>query len=544
MKRLIALLSICLILFGALQSTVISANAQENTAAAAETTDDAPRSYCDVPLYLQNDYPDVPYGSGTIATCGCSVTSLAMVATYLTGNTYLPDELAGYFVEYDTPNLMDKLEHMSDMLQLPWEKAGNVNDALNAVKDGKVVIALMGSNSLFTTGQHFIVWADVNEEGKILVNDPNASNYALWNLKNAFVNGFSEGSLLCGYKGAWIYDPAEMPEEPFVYTDSVEETVGETEPTHSSVARTHCEMPLYLQNDYPNVRYGAGSIATSGCSVTSLAMVSTYLTGHTYLPDELADYFSDYNSINHMDKLEYMSDQLQLPWERAENFHVAMKALQEGKIVIALMESDSLFTDGQHFIVWAGINEDGKIWVNDPNAQNYELWNLKSAFRKGFTEGDLCLGYSGGWIYDPDAMPEEPFIYTEEKVEVECRYPGVELTLEEQHLLAKMVWVEAQGEPFEGQQAVAEVVLNRLVSEGFPNTIKGIIYAENQFRSTAFLDTAEPYNIQYEAIERALEGPYVLPEDVVFFATYPVNENVWGRIGGHVFCHQTTASEK
>ena len=35
------------------------------------------------------------------------------------------------------------------------------------------------------------------------------------------------------------------------------------------------EIPLYYQTDYPDMRYGAGSIATSGCSVTSLAMVAT-----------------------------------------------------------------------------------------------------------------------------------------------------------------------------------------------------------------------------------------------------------------------------
>ena len=302
-------------------------------------------------------------------------------------------------------------------------------------------------------------------------------------------------------------------------------------------ARLH-DVPLYYQTDYPNIRYGSGSIATSGCSVTSLAMVATYMTGHTYMPDELADYFSDYNSINHIDKLEYMSDMLQLPWERAENFHVAMNALKEGKIVIALMDGRSLFTNGQHFIIWTGINENGKIMVNDPNEKNYSLWNLEKAFTNGFDEGDLCYGYSGAWIYDPDAMPEEPFVYIEEKANVVCRYPGVELTLEEQNLLARMVWVEAQGESFEGQQAVAEVVLNRLVADGFQNSIRSVIYAENQFRSAAFLEDAEPVSIQYEAIERALEGPYVLPIDVVYFATYPVNDSVWGKIGGHVFCYQ------
>ena len=185
-----------------------------------------------------------------------------------------------------------------------------------------------------------------------------------------------------------------------------------------------------------------------------------------------------------------------------------------------------------------GINEDGKIMVHDPNEANYSLWNLKNAFINGFKEGDICYGYSGGWIYDPEAMPEEPFIYTEAQPETESRYPDIDLTLEEENLLARMIWVEAQGERFEGQQAVAEVVLNRMVSDGFQNTIKGVIYAENQFRSVPYLDDAEPTSIQYEAIERALEGPNILPEDVYYFATYPVNGRIWGKIGGHIFCYQ------
>ena len=85
---------------------------------------------------------------------------------------------------------------------------------------------------------------------------------------------------------------------------------------------------------------------------------------------------------------------------------------------------------------------------------------------------------------------------------------------------------------------MAEVVLNRMASANFGNTLKGIIYGEGQFRSVPYLETAEPYQAQYEAIERAIYGPYVLPEDVVHFATYPTNENVWGQIGGHIFCYE------
>lgn len=296
------------------------------------------------------------------------------------------------------------------------------------------------------------------------------------------------------------------------------------------------EIPLYYQTDYPNDLYGTGSLANNGCSITCLAMVASYLTDHEYMPDELAGYFGG-KAENNVERLEYASDALQLPYEARLNFHETIDGLKEGKVAIVLMESESIFTESQHFIVLEGFNEEGKIMVHDPYEPNYSHWQLKNAFVNGFKEGDILCGFSGGWLYDKSAMPEDPFIYKEEKVEVECRYPDVELTYEEKVLLARMVWVEAQGESAEGQQAVAEVVLNRLVSEDFPDTIKGVIYSEGQFRSTPKLGEAVPSQAQFEAVEQALEGPYVLPIDVVFFATYPVNKNVWGEIGGHIFCY-------
>ena len=51
-------------------------------------------------------------------------------------------------------------------------------------------------------------------------------------------------------------------------------------------------------------------------------------------------------------------------------------------------------------------------------------------------------------------MPEEPFIYYEEEPERgEPRYADIELSQDDIKLLAKVVWVEAQGECAEGQQA-------------------------------------------------------------------------------------------
>ncbi len=48
-------------------------------------------------------------------------------------------------------------------------------------------------------------------------------------------------------------------------------------------------------------------------------------------------------------------------------------------------------------------------------------------------------------------------------------------------LLAKLVYGEARGESYKGQVAVAAVVLNRVASSEFPNTISGVIYQKNAF---------------------------------------------------------------
>lgn len=338
--------------------------------------------------------------------------------------------------------------------------------------------------------------------------------------------------------------PASETEATEVVTDPTTETAPEliTEATmeqtehYTEAAELRRDVPLYYQTDYPDTRYGYGTVASSGCGITCLAMAATYLTGHPYYPDELAGYFGGHGE-NNMQRLEYGSTQLQLPWTKARDFRDVMAALREGNIVIALMGSESIFTDSQHFILLTGLTEDDKILVNDPYAPNYQNWLLKNAFEVGFSEGDILCGFSGGWIYDVEAMPEEPFIYTDTRDVVVTRYPEIHLTWQEQQLLAKVIWVEARGESLEGQQAVAEVIFNRMVSEDFPNTLAEVVYAEGQFPSVSLLDSAIPSQMQYEAFDNALTRTPILPMDVVYFATTPKTNSVWGQIGGHVFCY-------
>lgn len=325
---------------------------------------------------------------------------------------------------------------------------------------------------------------------------------------------------------------------PSIVTEDISRT-GRPDPKLAEQKRQeYVSIPQYYQTDYPDVMYGAGTIETSGCGIVSISMVASYLTGYEYLPDELAYYFGG-RASNNMARMECAADTLGIPYEKPENVDYTIAELKKGKCAIILVHSPSPFTQSQHFIVATGMTEDGKIMINDPYGPNYEKWDLKEGFITGFTESYLRTGYEGAWVFDKSAMPEEIQRYTELLPEPsEPRYPDLKLSLAERQLLARVVWAEARGESERGQQAVAEVVLNRLMSDNFPDNMRDVIYGEGQFRSVSVLDEAEPAQAQYQAIERAIYGPYILPADVTYFARYATNEKVWGKIGGHIFCYE------
>lgn len=110
------------------------------------------------------------------------------------------------------------------------------------------------------------------------------------------------------------------------------------------------------------------------------------------------------------------------------------------------------------------------------------------------------------------------------------------------YLLAKCVHAEARGEPYVGQVAVAAVILNRVKSAEFPNTISGVIYQPWAF--TAVHDgqiNLEPNQSAYSAAKDALNG-----WDPSYGCLYYYNPEtatskwIWSRktvvtIGKHVF---------
>lgn len=121
---------------------------------------------------------------------------------------------------------------------------------------------------------------------------------------------------------------------------------------------------------------------------------------------------------------------------------------------------------------------------------------------------------------------------------VQGRYGSDYLNADEIETLARLVYLEARGESFSGQQAVAEAVLNRVLSPLYPNNVYDVIYDPGQFSPADQILYTNPTQTQYDAVAAALTGPNILPQQVLYFAcSQNGRANVWGWIGNHCFCY-------
>lgn len=109
----------------------------------------------------------------------------------------------------------------------------------------------------------------------------------------------------------------------------------------------------------------------------------------------------------------------------------------------------------------------------------------------------------------------------------------------DRYLLANLIYCEAGAEPYDGQVAVGSVVINRVLSSKFPDSVVGVIYQNKQFSPVASgrLELALTYNKAtvscYQAADEAMSGVTNVG-NCVFFRT-PVDGLTGIVIGGHVF---------
>lgn len=110
-------------------------------------------------------------------------------------------------------------------------------------------------------------------------------------------------------------------------------------------------------------------------------------------------------------------------------------------------------------------------------------------------------------------------------------------------LLSRIIYAEARGEPYEGQVAVGAVVLNRVKSSSFPNTVSGVIYQSGAFDAVSDGQiNMTPDKTSMSAAKDALNG-----WDPSYGCTFYFNPStatskwIWSKtqivkIGKHIFC--------
>lgn len=117
----------------------------------------------------------------------------------------------------------------------------------------------------------------------------------------------------------------------------------------------------------------------------------------------------------------------------------------------------------------------------------------------------------------------------------------IEVESEKKYLLARLVYAEAGSESDEHQQAVASVVLNRMNSDKFPDSIDEVIYQRNPLQYACIEDG----NIDKIPDERAIKNAYyiwdngsILPDNVLYQAEFKQGSGLYKQIGNTYFCYE------
>lgn len=192
--------------YSAIRLGVAQDNGSFVTASDLLYPDVAHERFPDMPLYLQQDYPDAPFGNYKVSTHGCGITTLAMVASYMTDELLSPATLAARYGYYcgergseivifdDTPAEMGfQLQNRS----YSWEEMDE------ALKNGQVVVSLQWAG-YWTRGGHYLAIIGMTDDGSYVVRDSNLLNYK--RIQNHTIDAHTRGSISQAGQYYWIYE--------------------------------------------------------------------------------------------------------------------------------------------------------------------------------------------------------------------------------------------------------------------------------------------------------------------------------------------------
>ena len=143
-----------------------------------------PSTLDSVPFYNQYDSYDYRFPDGdTIGRSGCGFCSMAMVASYLTGDASItPVTLTKIYADgyaYNTYYGDGGMQHsfppkVAEDYGFSCKLTSDINEVVSALKNGSVAVSSQGPG-IFTSSGHIITLAGVDSNGNIIVNNPSGS---------------------------------------------------------------------------------------------------------------------------------------------------------------------------------------------------------------------------------------------------------------------------------------------------------------------------------------------------------------------------------
>lgn len=152
---------------------------------------------------------------------------------------------------------------------------------------------------------------------------------------------------------------AEITMEEFLYPDVAHERFP--------------EPILYFQADFPRAPYGIRTVGKGGCGITTLAMLTTYMTDEIHTPSEMAKKYRQYSLKDGTDGSIFLNVPEEFGYffrEHGNNWDMVVEALEEGRMVVSLQYA-GYFTSAGHFLLLWQLNDDGTVKIRDSNIINY-----------------------------------------------------------------------------------------------------------------------------------------------------------------------------
>lgn len=162
--------------------------------------------YPEAQLYLQQDYPTTMYGAYKITSHGCGITTMAMLATYMSDTELTPPTMCarygGYCYEHGTDGSLFSVAPAQMGFYLK-QRTFNWQEARDAMREGYVVVCVQ-TKGFWTRGGHYLLLEKMFEDDMIQVRDSNIYNYG--KLEGHKEDVFKFSTVVPSGTSYWIYE--------------------------------------------------------------------------------------------------------------------------------------------------------------------------------------------------------------------------------------------------------------------------------------------------------------------------------------------------